>query len=74
MTFAKAIKILDLLDHDKTIAVDCCDSDGTYSVCRFSKYDEISDYMKYFTDSDNKYHFYLVDNYGYDEDNEIKDD
>ena len=30
MTFAKAIKILDLLDHDKTIAVDCCDLCDSY--------------------------------------------
>lgn len=81
MTFAKAIKILDLLDHDKTIVVkeycpneDGCDFNGMYSVDRFSKYDEISDYMKYFTDSDNKYHFYLVDNDGYVEDDEIEDD
>ena len=81
MTFAKAIKILDLLDHDKTIVVkehcpntDGCDYNGMYSIDRFSKYDEISDYIKYFTNSDNKYHFYLVDNDGYAEDDEIEDD
>ena len=55
MTFAKAIKILDLLDHDKEIVVkikndsDCCDWDGFSTVDRFSKYDEISNYIKYFT-------------------------
>ena len=74
MTFAKAIKILDLLDHDKTIAVDCCDFDGTYSVCRFSKYDEIGDYMKYFTDSDDKYHFYILEDDDFCSDDEIEDD
>lgn len=67
MTFAKAIKILDLLDHDKTILVkedlydgqaDVNEEDYVY-VDSFCKYDEISDYMKYFTDS--KYHFFIKD-------------
>ena len=83
MTFAKAIKILDLLDHDKTIVVkELCnyesdeneyDCDYMRQVDRFSKYDEIGDYMKYFTDSDYKYHFYILE----DDDlcsDEIKDD
>ena len=84
MTFAKVIKILNLLDHDKTIVVkESCDyesdeneydCDYMRQVDRFSKYDEIGDYMKYFTDSDNKYHFYLVDNDGYVEDDEIEED
>ena len=81
MTFAKAIKILDLLDHDKTIVVkeycpneDGCDFNGMYSVDRFSKYDEISDYMKYFTDSDNKYHFYVLEDDDFCSNDEIEDD
>ena len=81
MTFVKAIKILDLLDHDKTIVVkeylpheDGCDLDGMYTVDRFSKYDEIGDYMKYFTDSDDKYHFYVLEDDNFCSDEEIKDD
>lgn len=80
MTFAKAIKILDLLDHDKEIEVkikddsDGCDWDGFSTVDRFSKYDEISDYIKYFTDSDNKYHFYIIEDDDFCSDEEIEDD
>ena len=80
MTFAKAIKILDLLDHDKTIVVKEFDESDEYDwdymrqVDRFSKYDEIGDYMKYFTDLDNKYHFYVLENDGLCSDDEIKDD
>lgn len=84
MTFAKAIKILDLLDHDKTIVVkESCeygsdeneyDCDYMRQVDRFSKYDKISDYMKYFTDSDNKYHFYILEDDDFCSDDEIEDD
>lgn len=84
MTFAKAIKILDLLDHDKTIVVkELCDyesdeneydCDYMRQVDRFSKYDEIGDYMKYFTDSDDKYHFYVLEDDNLCSDEEIKDD
>ena len=83
MTFAKAIKILDLLDHDKTIVVkELCDyesdeneydCDYMRQVDRFSKYDEIGDYMKYFTDSDYKYHFYILEDDDLCSDDEIKD-
>ena len=73
MTFAKAIKILDLLDHDKTIVVkESCDY--MRQVDRFSKYDEIGDYMKYFTDSDYKYHFYILEDDDFCSDDEIEDD
>lgn len=78
MTFAKAIKILDLLDHDKEIVVkikddsDGCDWDGSRTVDRFSKYDEISDYMKYFADLDDKYHFYILEDDDFCSDDEIK--
>ena len=67
MTFAKAIKILDLLDHDEEVIVkvkddeDGCDMDGYSYVDRISKYDEISDCMKYFTDNTDKYHFFESD-------------
>ena len=84
MTFAKAIKILDLLDHDKTIVVkELCDyesdeneydCDYMRQVDRFSKYDEISDYMKYFADSDYKYHFYILEDDNLCSDEEIKDE
>ena len=84
MTFAKAIKILDLLDHDKTIVVkelcdyesdeNDCDCDYMRQVDRFSKYDEIGDYMKYFTDSDDKYHFYILEYDDFCSDDEIEDD
>ena len=82
MTFAKTIKILDLLDHDKTIVVkESCDyeSDENEYDCmrqvdRFSKYDEIGDYMKYFTDSDDKYHFYVLEDDDFCSDDEIEDD
>ena len=84
MTFAKAIKILDLLDHDKTIVVkELCDyesdeneydCDYMRQVDRFSKYDEISDYMKYFSDSDDKYHFYILENDDFCSNDEIEDD
>lgn len=75
MTFAKAIKILNLLDHDKEIVVKIKDdSDGFSTVDRFSKYDEISNYMKYFTDEEHDYHFYpMVDDY-FCSGEEIKDD
>ena len=79
MTFAKAIKILDLLDHDKEIVVkvkddsDGCDWDGFSTVDRFSKYDEISDYIKYFTDEEHDYHFYIIED-DFCSDEEIKDD
>ena len=67
MTFAKAIKILDLLNHDKTILVKEDPYDGQADVNQedyvyvdsFCKDDEIVDYMKYFTDS--KYHFFIKD-------------
>ena len=84
MTFAKAIKILNLLDHDKTIVVkESCDYesdeneddyDYMQQVDRFSKYDEIGDYMKYFTDSDDKYHFYVLEDDDFCSDDEIEDD
>lgn len=84
MTFTKTIKILDLLDHDKTIVVkELCDyesdkneydCDYMRQVDRFSKYDEIGDYMKYFTDSDNKYHFYVLEDDDFCSDDEIEDD
>ena len=84
MTFAKAIKILNLLDHDKTIVVkELCnyesdeneyDCDYMRQVDRFSKYDEIGDYMKYFTDSDDKYHFYVLEDDDFCSDDEIEDD
>lgn len=84
MTFAKAIKILNLLDHDKTIVVkESCDyesdeneydCDYMRQVDRFSKYDEIGDYMKYFTDSDDKYHFYVLEDDDFYSDDEIEDD
>ena len=67
MTFAKAIKILNLLDYDKEIIVkekddeEGCDVDGFSYVDRISKYDEISDYMKYFMDNTNEYHFFKSD-------------
>lgn len=81
MTFTKAIKILDLLNDDKTIVVkeycpneDGCDLDGMYSVDRFSKYDEIGDYMKYLMDSEGKYHFYVMEDDDFCSDEEIEDD
>ena len=84
MTFAKAIKILNLLDHDKTIVVkESCDYESDENeygydymrqVDRFSKYDEIGDYMKYFTDSDDKYHFYVLEDDNFCSDDEIEDD
>jgi hypothetical protein len=80
MTFTKAIKILDLLDHDKTIVVkELCDENEYYcdymrEVDRFSKYDEIGNYMKYFTDSDDKYHFYILEDDDFCSDEEIKED
>jgi hypothetical protein len=43
-------------------------------VDRFSKYDEIGDYMKYFTDSDDKYHFYILEDDDFCSDDEIEDD
>lgn len=58
MTFAKAIRILDLLDHDKevAIAIDSKYVEGDYErVAYITKYDEIGDYMKYFTDPQYKY-------------------
>ena len=67
MTFVKAIKILKLLDDDKDVIVkvkdneDGCDMDGFSYVDRISKYDEISDYMKYFMDTTNQYHFFEGD-------------
>lgn len=83
MTFAKAIKILDLLDHDKIIVVkELCnyesdeneyDCDYMRQVDRFSKYDEIGDYIKYFVDSDYKYHFYILEDDDLCSDEEIKD-
>ena len=80
MTFAKVIKILDLLDHDKEIVVkikdnsDYCDWDGFRTVDKFSKYDEISDYMKYFIDEEHDYHFYPMEDDDFFSDEEIKDD
>jgi hypothetical protein len=75
MTFAKAIKILDLLEHDKEIVVKIKnDWDGFSTVDRFSKYDEISDYIKYFTDNEHDYHFYIVEDDNFCSDEEIKDD
>lgn len=80
MTFAKAIKILDLLDHDKEIVVkikddsDGCDWDGFSTVDRFSKYSEISDYIKYFTDKEHDYHFYIVEDDDFCMDEEIEED
>ena len=84
MTFAKGIKILNLLDHDKTIVVkESCnyesdeneyDCDYMQQVDRFSKYDEIGDYIKYFTDSDDKYHFYILEDDDFCSDDEIEDD
>ena len=82
MTFAKAIKILNLLDHNKTIVVkELCDYesdedeyDYMRQVDRFSKYDEIGDYMKYFIDSDDKYHFYILEEDDFCSDDEIEDD
>ena len=78
------LKILDLIDHDKTIVVkELCDygsdeneydCDYMRQVDRFSKYDEIGDYMKYFTDSDYKYHFYVLEDDNFCSDEEIKDD
>ena len=67
MTFAKAIKILDLLDHDKEIIIkkDIFDGltdineDDLEFIDRFSKHDEISNYIKYFMDS--SYHFFIND-------------
>jgi hypothetical protein len=77
MTFAKAIKILDLLDHDKVIVVKTKDdSDGCNcfnTVDIFSKYDEISDYIKYFTDKEHDYHFYIIEDDDSCSDEEIKD-
>jgi len=74
MTFTKAIEILSLLDHDKEIVVKIKDdSDGFSTVDRFSKYDEISDYMKYFTDKEHDYHFYLMEDDDFCSDEEIKD-
>ena len=68
MTFAKAIKILNLLDHDKTIVVkELCDYESDEN-----EYD--CDYMKYFTDSDYKYHFYVLEDDNFCSDEEIKDD
>ena len=67
MTFAKAIKILNLLDNDKDVIIkvkdneDGCDMDGFSYVDRISKYDEISDYMKYFMDTTNQYRFFESD-------------
>lgn len=80
MTFAKAIKILKLLDDDKEVIVkvkdneDGCNMDGFSYVDRFSKYDEIGDYMKYFTDSDDKYHFYILEDDDFCSDDEIEND
>lgn len=68
MTFAKAIKILDLLNHDEDIMV-CRKSlikDGDYDrVTLFSKYDEIGNYMEYIVDTDNDYEFFTMDSDGF---------
>ena len=67
MTFTKAIKILDLLNHDKEIIVKKdiydgltdMDEDGLEFIDRFSKHDEISDCLEYFTNP--SYHFFVND-------------
>lgn len=43
-------------------------------VDRFSKYDEISNYIKYFTDNEHDYHFYPMEDDYFCSDEEIKDD
>jgi hypothetical protein len=60
MTFAQLIKILDLLDYDKEIIIQKEQPDGEFSyVDKFSKYDEISMYAKYFISSD--YRFFICE-------------
>ena len=72
MTFAKAIKVLDLLDHDKVIVVaktvevtkDDYDIDGDVErVDTITKYDEIGEYIKYFTDP--QYRYFTQDSDGF---------
>lgn len=47
---------------------------GFSTVDRFSKYSEISNYMKYFTDKEHDYRFYLIEDDDFCSDEEIKDD
>lgn len=68
MTFAKFIRVLDLLDHDKDIAVvrKSLIEDGGYDrVTSFSKYDEIGNYMEYIVDTDDDYEFFTMDYDGF---------
>ena len=62
MTFAQLIKILDLLDHDKEIIVKKARTDSESDdeldwVDRFSKCDDIQNYVRYFMNSD--YRFFV---------------
>lgn len=63
MTFAQLIKILDLLDHDKSIIVKKArtdsgsDDDELDWVDMFSKCDDIQNYARYFMSSD--YRFFV---------------
>lgn len=71
MTFAKFIRMLDLLDHDKDILVvrknliEDEDYEDYDRVTSFSKYDEIGDYMEYIVDTDNDYEFFTMDSDGF---------
>ena len=64
MTFAKFIRMLNLLDHDKDILVvrkSLIEDEDYDRVTSFSKYDEIGDYMEYIVDTDNDYEFFTMD-------------
>lgn len=68
MTFAKFIRVLDLLDHDKDILVarKSLIEDGDYDrVTSFSKYDEIGNYMEYIVDTNDDYEFFTMDSDGF---------
>ncbi len=62
MTFGVLSKVLYLLDHDKEVGIRQCDDeddDSGYCSISISKYDEISSYLEYFTESG--YRFFELD-------------
>ena len=58
MTFEKLIKLLNILDNDGEILV-MEDIGYEKEVCTISKYDDISECMKYFKDS--RYSLYIYE-------------
>lgn len=61
MTFETWIKMLNILDHDGEILVmeEIAEGEIMREVCTISKYSDISDSMKYFTES--KYSLYIYE-------------